>query len=601
MNRILQLFALLVFLVCLANAQVIPPKREFRAVWIASVANLDWPSTRFLSPSSQRAEYTSLLDRLKPLGINAVVMQIRPECDALYQSSIEPWSYWLTGGQGSPPNPLYDPLQFMIDETHKRGMEFHAWFNPFRAVKTVGQYTITATHISKVHPEWLMAYGSLRILDPGLPMVREYVTRVILDVVRRYDIEGVHFDDYFYENGTTNQDSATYANYKNGFNNIGDWRRNNVNTLVGMVYDSIQSVKPYVKFGISPRGIWKNSVANGGAGTNGGQSYYDIFCDPIQWLSVKKVDYVAPQVYWSMSYSIARYDLLAPWWGAHANGRHILIGQAAYRINTTSTGEPTNWLSPSEMPNQIRLNRQYVSIKGSIFFRANQGITDNRLGFTDSLKNNFYKYPALIPTMPWKDSLPPLPPSNLTVIGNLTTATLHWQKPGPAADGDTARYFVVYRAVNDTIDMNDPRTVRFLSLNDTTQFADPISPNVQYNYVVTAFDRLHNESAPTKIGYIVTGVGEGIAALPYEYRLDQNYPNPFNPRTTISFTLQQTGVTTLKVYDLLGREVATLVDGVTSIGNHSISFSGEQLSSGVYFYRVNSGSFVATKKMILQK
>jgi hypothetical protein len=203
--------------------------------------------------------------------------------------------------------------------------------------------------------------------------------------------------------------------------------------------------------------------------------------------------------------------------------------------------------------------------------------------------------------MPWKDSLPPFPPSNLTVTGNLSTATLHWQKPAPAADGDTAKYFVIYRAVNDTVDTNDPRTIRFLSLNDTTQFVDPISPNFQYNYIVTAVDRLHNESAPTKIGYIVTGVGERIAALPYEYRLDQNYPNPFNPRTTISFTLKQTGGTTLKVYDLLGREVATLVDGVTSTGNHSITFSGEQLSSGVYFYRVISGSFVETKKMILQK
>lgn len=601
MKRFLLLLTSVFAILPIAGAQSIPPKREFRAVWIASVSNLDWPSNRFLSPSSQRAEYIALLDSLRPLGINAVVVQIRPECDALYPSPYEPWSYWLTGGQGSAPNPLYDPLQFMIDETHKRGMEFHAWFNPYRAVKTVGQYTITATHISRVHPEWLMAYGSLRILDPGLPMVREYVTSVILDVVRRYNIDGVHFDDYFYENNTTNQDSVTYANYKNGFSNIGDWRRNNVNTFVRMVYDSIQLVKPQVKFGIAPRGIWKNSIAEGGAGTNGGQSYYDIYCDPIQWLSVKKVDYVAPEVYWSMSYSIARYDLLAPWWAAHANGRHIFIGQAAYRINTTSTGEPTNWLSPSEMPNQLRLNRKNTNIKGSIFFRATQGITDKRLGFSDSLKNDFYNFPALIPAMPWKDSVPPLPPANLTVAGNLTSVTLQWQKPAPANDGDTAKYFVVYRAVGDTVNVDDPRQIRLISVNDTTRFVDSVSANILYNYAVTAVDRLHNESVLAKASYMITGVSENIVWSPLEYRLDQNYPNPFNPATTITFTLKRTGPTTLMVYDVLGREVATLVDGELQAGNHSINFSGGQLASGVYFYRVISGSFAETKKMILQK
>jgi hypothetical protein len=311
-------------------------------------------------------------------------------------------------------------------------------------------------------------------------------------------------------------------------------------------------------------------------------------------MSEKWLDYLTPQLYWPFGGS-QDYGKLMPWWATVINGRHLYPGQAAYRI-----GDASNW-GASELPNQIRLNRTVLSSPGSVFFRAKVGVVDNEKGFADSLKNSLYRYPALIPRMPWKDSLPPLPPSNLTVTGNLTTATLHWQKPAPAADGDTARYFVVYRAVNDAIDTNDPRTIRFLSLNDTTQFADPIFPNIQYNYLVTAFDRLHNESAPVKISYIVTGVDESVAALPYEYHLDQNYPNPFNPTTTISFTLKQTGVTTLKVYDLLGREVATLIDGVMSIGNHSITFSGEQLSSGVYFYRAFSGSFVETKKMILQK
>jgi uncharacterized lipoprotein YddW (UPF0748 family) len=597
MKRLLTLFALILFLVCLTAAQAIPPKREFRAVWIASVTNLDWPSTKFLSPSSQQTEYKSLLDKLKPLGINVVIVQIRPECDALYQSAIEPWSYWLTGTQGLAPNPLYDPLQFMIDETHKRGMEFHAWFNPYRAVKTVGAYSPSANHVSVLHPDWLLFYPNKtspteKLLDPGNPNVRNYVINVIVDVVRRYDIDGVHWDDYFYSySGTTNQDSASWVNYHGDFTDQPSWRRFNVNELVRKVHDSISVIKPWVKFGISPFGISQNGVP---AGISGLDAYSVLYDDPVTWMSEKWLDYLTPQLYWRFG-GPQDYGILMPWWATVINGRHLYPGQAPWHI-----GDAQNW-SSSELPNQIRLNRSVLSSPGSVFFRARYGVIDNLKGFADSLKNSLYSYPALIPRMPWKDSIPPLPPSNLTVTGNLSTATLHWQKPAPAADGDTARYFVVYRAVNDTVDMSDPRMIRFLSPNDTTQFVDAISPNLQYNYIVTAVDRLHNESAPAKVGYIVTGVGESIVGLPYEYRLDQNYPNPFNPRTTISFTLKQTGVTTLKVYDLLGREVATLVDGVTSTGNHSITFSGEQLSSGVYFYRVFSGSFVETKKMILQK
>ena len=597
MKRLLTFIPLTLFFICLTVAQAIPPKREFRAVWIASVTNLDWPSARALSPSSQRAQYISLLDQLKPIGINVVVVQIRPECDALYPSSIEPWSYWFTGTQGLAPNPFYDPLQFMIEETHKRGMEFHAWFNPYRAVKTVGAYQQSTSHVSVVHPEWLLYYPDKtspkeELLDPGNPNVRKYVINVIVDVVRRYDIDGVHWDDYFYSySGTTNQDSASWVNYHGDFTDKPSWRRFNVNELVRKVHDSITVIKPWVKFGISPFGIWKSGVPAGITGLN---AYDELYDDPVTWMSEKWLDYLTPQLYWAFGGG-QDYGKLMPWWATVMNGRHLYPGQAAYRI-----GDASNWGS-SELPNQIRLNRAVLSSPGSVFFRAKVGVIDNEKGFADTLRNFLYRYPALIPRMPWKDSLPPLPPSNLTVTGNLTTATLHWQKPAPAADGDTARYFVVYRAVNDTIDMNDPRTIRFLSLNDTTQFVDPISPNVQYNYLVTAFDRLHNESVPVKAGYIIMGAGESIAALPYEYRLDQNYPNPFNPTTTISYTLKQTNATTLKVYDVLGRELATLVDGIMQQGNHSLTFSGEQLSSGVYFYRIISGSFIETKKMILQK
>ena len=597
MKRTLQLFTLsLALFVQSADAQTIPPKREFRAVWIASVANLDWPSSAFLSPSSQRAEYISLLDKLKPLGFNAVIVQIRPECDALYASSIDPWSYWLTGGQGSAPNPLYDPLQFMVDETHKRGMEFHAWFNPYRAVKTVGAYTNTASHISKVHPEWLLLYPNStspteKDLDPGIPAVRAYVTGVIVDVVRRYDIDAVHWDDYFYSySPTTTQDDSSWAKYKGSFTDRGNWRRDNVNQLVKAVHDSIQAIKPYVKFGISPFGIWKSGVP---AGITGLDSYSQLYCDAPTWMAQGWLDYLTPQLYWKITGS-QDYSKLMPWWASQMYGRHLYPGHASYQINGAG------W-SSSEIPNQIRLNRSTLASPGSVFFRAKVGVIDNEKGFADSLKNFLYAYPALIPAMPWKDSIPPLPPKNLTATGTASSVTLKWQKSAPASDGDTAKYFVVYRAISDSVNMGDPRLIRYISATDTTQFIDAISPGIQYNFVVTAVDRLHNESIAAKVGYMILGVGEKIASSPYEYKLDQNYPNPFNPTTTITFTLRQSDATTLKIYDVLGREVATLVDGVVSSGHHSVSFTGEQFASGVYFYRIVSGSFVETKKMILQK
>src|SRR3989339_1467603 len=246
---------LVVFLYANLFSQSIPPKREFRAAWIATVVNLDWPSSNVLTPAQQKQELIDLLDELKRDGINTIIFQIRTECDALYNSSIDPWSYWLTGSQGSPPNPYYDPLEFAVEEAHKRGMELHAWFNPYRAVRSVGSFSISSQHLTYQHPDWILAFGNLRILNPGLPQVRDYNTAVIMNVVRRYDIDGVHFDDYFYPyppDQITNEDAVTFAEYSRGFTNIADWRRDNVNQQIKQINDSIMAVKPYVKFGISP-------------------------------------------------------------------------------------------------------------------------------------------------------------------------------------------------------------------------------------------------------------------------------------------------------------------------------------------------------------
>ncbi|MBE0557047.1 MAG: family 10 glycosylhydrolase, partial [Proteobacteria bacterium] len=245
------------------------PKREFRGAWIATVTNLDWPSSRGLTAQQQRNELVAILDALYASGINAVVFQIRPECDALYISPYEPWSYWLTGSQGTGPNPVYDPLEFAVSEAHKRGMELHAWFNPYRAYRETNTYPTHATHVTKTHPEWILTCpDGYKIVDPGLPQARDYIAMIVADVVRRYDVDGVHMDDYFYpypEHNFTVQDSASFRDYSRGYPDSlkGDWRRGNVNLLVQQMYDSVQAIKPWVKVGMSPFGIWQNGVPPG--------------------------------------------------------------------------------------------------------------------------------------------------------------------------------------------------------------------------------------------------------------------------------------------------------------------------------------------------
>jgi uncharacterized lipoprotein YddW (UPF0748 family) len=471
-------------------AQTLPPKREFRGAWIATVINLDWPSSPGLDPGTQRGELIRLLDELQAAGINAVMFQVRSECDAMYASTIEPWSYWLTGGQGRPPSPFYDPLQFAVQEAHKRGMELHAWFNPYRSVREIGSYTNAANHVSVQHPNWLFQAGNHKMLDPGLPLVRAYVTSVVMDVVNRYDVDGVHFDDYFYPyppDQITTQDNATFANYSRGFTNRGDWRRDNVNLLVKMIHDSIQVVKPFVKFGISPFGIWRNGVP---AGIVGLDAYNTIYCDALAWLQQKTIDYLTPQLYWPFGGG-QDYGRLMPWWASQISDRHLYPGQAAYRM--------TAW-NANEIPRQIRLNRSTLGVFGSVFFRA-LNFRENPKGMTDSLKTNLYRHPALSPVMAWKERVPPNAPLNLRYerIAGLGGAGLRWDAPFPAADGDTAFRYVVYRLKSPIVqanDLDDPANILALA-GLTYHFPKPPATNTPVYYAVTALDRNSNESLPT--------------------------------------------------------------------------------------------------------
>ncbi len=398
------------FVFILTQKMVAQPKYEFRGVWVATVDNIDFPSTKFLSTESQKAEFISLLDMHKRNGMNAVVVQIRPAADAFYPSQYEPWSEWLTGTQGKPPSPYYDPLEFMITETHKRGMEFHAWMNPYRAVFNINKSSISPTHITKVHPEWFIDYGGVKYFDPGNKEVQQYVTNIVKDVVSRYDVDAIHFDDYFYPYriaGKEFGDTESFRKYGNGMDRD-TWRRSNVDSIIVMLGRTIKKENPFCKFGISPFGVWRNIDKDPeGSNTKAGQTNYDdLYADILLWLKMKWIDYVVPQLYWEFGQKVVGFETLIDWWARHAYGRQLYIGHGIYR---TMESRSYAWKNKNELPNQIKKVREYPQVQGSVFFSSST-FNSNPNGWSDSLRNNYYKYPAIVPPMNWIDSVKPVQP-----------------------------------------------------------------------------------------------------------------------------------------------------------------------------------------------
>ena len=475
-----------------------PPKREFRAAWIATVDNIDWPSKKGLPVTDQQRELVAMFDQQQQMGLNAVVVQIRSAADAFYAKSSEPWSEWLTGQQGLAPEPFYDPLAFMIEQAHQRGMEFHAWFNLDRATfsKTA---SVAPTNIIYRKPEWMLTYGGRKLFNLGLPAVRSYIAGVVANVVREYDVDGIHFDDYFYpyaEAGQTLRDDSTYQANFNGMKKP-DWRRDNVNKLIVELRDSIRANKPWVKFGISPFGIWKNQSNDPeGSATNGGQAYYDLYADTRKWVREGLIDYIVPQVYFSSEFGRVPYKTLVEWWTRNAGKVHLYIGQGAYRVGRGSERDP-GWGKATEFPDQMRYNRQQPAVLGSVFFSA-KSLQTNPLAIRDSLQTNFYRYPALIPTMTWLDSIPPLPPRDLKAAVTTEGVELFWQQSAEAMDGDGATSYVVYRfeGRRPRLRLDDPRHIVARCMGESsTRFVDKTAdPKKKYVYAVTALDRLHNES-----------------------------------------------------------------------------------------------------------
>jgi uncharacterized lipoprotein YddW (UPF0748 family) len=472
-----------------------PAKRQLRAAWVATVNNTDWPSKPGLPVAAQQKEFIHILTELQRMHMNTVVVQVRPEADAFYPSQYAPWSAYLTGVQGK--NPGYNPLAFMVKEAHQHNIAFHAWFNPYRVSLQDQLSKLAANNPARQHPNWVVSYGGKLYYNPGIPAVREFLVNSILEVVKNYDIDAIHFDDYFYPYPVANTDfpdSATYHQYGKHFANVSDWRRNNVNQLIHELSTKIKALKPYVQFGISPFGVWRNkSVDASGSDTHAGASDFDsLYADTRIWIKQQWIDYIAPQIYWQIGFKPAAYDKLVPWWAHEVAGTHVqlFIGQAAYQAST--------WNKPDEISNQLTLNRKYGAVQGSIFFSM-KSLLANPLDLQNKLITGEFKYPALLPALPGNHTPPAavdlLPPQN-----SRQGVTLHWDST--ANNASTA--YVVYRFPGhitlSSCTLNDAQAILAIvhHANGKQQtFVDTTARSGQsVTYVVTALDHWYNESAP---------------------------------------------------------------------------------------------------------
>lgn len=367
--------ALLPGLVAVAGATApAGPTTEMRGEWISSVSNIDWPSKPGLSAEAQRAEYTRLLDQAVADKLNAVFVQVRPTADAFWPSPHEPWSHWLTGEQGEDPG--YDPLAFMVAEAHKRGLQFHAWFNPYRVSMQADPNALVPEHPARKHPDWVFAYNGKLYYNPGVPEARAFVEDAIMHAVENYDVDGVHLDDYFSPSPASGQkipDEETFRQHGGSFDDIEDWRRNNVDLLVSELDQRIHAAKPDALFGISPFGIWRNASSDpDGSDTKGLESYSAIYADSRKWVKEGWVDYITPQIYWQIGHSAADYAVLVPWWAKTVAGTDVglYIGQGAYKVGSEG------WTDPGELSAHLTLNRDHPEVKGDVYFSA-KSLTGN--------------------------------------------------------------------------------------------------------------------------------------------------------------------------------------------------------------------------------
>lgn len=460
-----------------------PPEipREFRAAWVATVENIDWPSSRNLTTDQQKAEMVRILDTAATMKLNAIVLQVRPACDALYPSKLEPWSEYLTGQQGKAPNPSYDPLAFAVEEAHKRGLELHCWFNPYRASLKQQTESLAPNHIRNTHPEIVRRYAHFLWLDPGEPLTPKHSIDVIRDVVRRYDIDGVHIDDYFYpypEGGKDFPDDDSYRKYQatGGELDRPSWRRENVNNFVEGLYKTIKREKKWVKFGISPFGIYRSGYP---AGIKAGvDSFAELYADSRKWLNEGWCDYISPQLYWPIAQKAQSYPALLDWWiSQNTQGRHVWPGLYTGRLGTE---EGRSW-PLREIVDQIKLTRERPGSTGEVHFSM-KVFLQNRQNVDGVLSNGLYLHRALVPASPWLGDDSPAEPR----VRVYKDDDGHWVVDVAPGNRDAVRFFTIRVKTSTWL---EPRVTSERSI---TLALDPGATPQQVS--VTAVDRTGNES-----------------------------------------------------------------------------------------------------------
>ena len=490
-NQIIKIIvAALLFCVLPTQSQT---KREFRGAWIQCVNG----QFQGLGPAAMQRTLLYQLDELQKDGVNAIIFQVRPECDALYQSSYEPWSRFLTGTQGMPPSPYWDPLQWMIDECHKRGMELHAWINPFRA-KTKVTHELSNSHIASRRPDLVFQYDGLYILNPAKQEARDYICQVTADIVKRYDVDGLHIDDYFYPYPAAGQqipDVNDFHANPRGYNNINDWRRDNVNLFIEQLYKTIRSVKPWVKFGVSPFGIYQNKSAAhpGGSNTHGLQNYDELYADVLLWVEKGWLDYCVPQIYWEIGHKAADYQTLIYWWTQNSNKRPLFIGEDVERTVKFNQQSQKRQLY-SQLYGTPSNNS---SLSGTVLWYAKAAV-DNVGGYGTQLRNNYWRKPALQPSMPFISKATPKKVRKVKPIWTSDGYVLFWKAPKAKGWENEATKYVVYRFENkEKIDISDASHI--VAITATPWYRLPYENGKnKYVYVVTALNRLDNESSYVK-------------------------------------------------------------------------------------------------------
>lgn len=465
-----------------SGASASNPKREFRGAWMHTIFQ-----EQYKKPTAELQAYlTDQLDKLQAAGVNAVLFQVRPSADALYPSQLEPWSRFLTQN-GDAPQPYWDPLQFMIDETHKRGMELHAWLNPYR-VTTSKNEKLAPSHIFHKEPWRFVDYADgKKYFDPGIPENREFITEVVMDIVNRYDVDGIHFDDYFYPypvEGKSFPDDKSYAKYGKGMKRD-DWRRQNVDFLIRDIHKAIAgSQKPWVRFGVSPFGIWRNKASDPrGSETNGLQNYDALYADVLLWDKEGWVDYILPQLYWELEHKRASSLVLNDWWNNVGLQHHLYIGQDTHNIMKHPDLAPSK--NPTQLDHKIQISRDAENIQGNCWWPG-YAITSNFNGLADSLATNQQSTVALVPEYVWMESVEPAAVKP-TISGNKLT----WERPAAKGSMSDVNRFVVYYAPLDAKDFTTDDAENIVAVTYGTTL-DVTKPGYYY---VTGLNRANKEGS----------------------------------------------------------------------------------------------------------